>query len=96
MARESYSGDAMMAAVLLAQCADPADCDIPSSLPWYFSLALFAVWAAMVAGICVLVFWMLRARAERRRATPCSRGNGGRFPPAISSGTRPGGREGDR
>ncbi len=53
--------------MLLAQCADPANCDIPRSVPWYFSLALMAVWAAVVGGIVVLAVWMLRARAERRR-----------------------------
>ncbi|MEO7443659.1 MAG: hypothetical protein ABIW46_09025 [Acidimicrobiales bacterium] len=61
-------GDGMMAAMLLAQCADPANCEIPSSLPWYFSVAMFALWAAMVGGIVVLVVWMLGARAEHRRA----------------------------
>ncbi|HVL93724.1 MAG TPA: hypothetical protein VM264_10315 [Acidimicrobiales bacterium] len=52
--------------MLLAQCADPANCDIPRALPWYFALAMFAVWVAMVAGIVVLVYLLLRARAGRR------------------------------
>jgi len=56
----------MMAAVQLAQCADPANCDLPSTLPWYFSLAMVAVWAAMVVGIVVVGVWLLRARADRR------------------------------
>lgn len=56
-----------MGAVLLAQCADPATCDIPRSLPWYFSLALIALWVAMVTGSVVLGLALIRARVARRR-----------------------------
>lgn len=36
------------------------------SLPWYFGVAVFAVWAAAAVGICLLFRRRLRARAARR------------------------------
>jgi hypothetical protein len=38
------------------------------SLPWYFGVAVFAVWAAAAAGFTVLFRRLLRARADRRHA----------------------------
>lgn len=52
----------------LAQCADPSNCELPSTLPWYFSLAMLAVWGVMVAGILVLTVALVRARSARARA----------------------------
>ncbi|MGH9164996.1 MAG: hypothetical protein ACRDZW_05715 [Acidimicrobiales bacterium] len=52
----------------LAQCADPSNCELPSTLPWYFSLAMLAVWAVMVAGVVVLSVALIRARSARRRS----------------------------
>src|SRR5438128_9402244 len=41
----------MIGVGLVAQCT-PADaaCDLPTGLPWYFGLALAAVWLAVVVG----------------------------------------------
>ena len=56
-------------AVLLAQCFNPADCDIPHTLPWWMAAAAGALRLALVAGIVFLVRHLLRARAQRRRPT---------------------------
>jgi hypothetical protein len=37
------------------------------SLPWYFGVAVFALWAAVMFGFTLLVRRRLRAKAERRR-----------------------------
>ncbi|HEX3541817.1 MAG TPA: hypothetical protein VHT75_15395 [Acidimicrobiales bacterium] len=37
------------------------------SLPWYFGVAAFAVWAAAFVGIALITRQRLRARAEGRR-----------------------------
>ena len=54
-------------AVLLAQCFNPADCDIPHTLPWWMVAAVVALWLTLVVGILSLVRHLLRARADRRR-----------------------------
>jgi len=53
--------------VLLAQCFSSADCQLPTSPPWWLSLAFVAGWLALVAGIVVLAAWRIRARSSRRR-----------------------------
>ncbi|MDQ1368997.1 MAG: hypothetical protein QOF20_1350 [Acidimicrobiaceae bacterium] len=37
------------------------------SLPWYFGLAAFGIWAAAAFGFTLLVRRRMKARAERRR-----------------------------
>lgn len=37
------------------------------SLPWYFGVVAFGVWAAAFVGIALITRRRLRARAERRR-----------------------------
>lgn len=53
--------------VLLAQCFGSGECQLPSSPPWWLTVAFVAGWLALVAGIVALAAWQLRARIERRR-----------------------------
>ncbi|HVE47354.1 MAG TPA: hypothetical protein VNA57_11490 [Acidimicrobiales bacterium] len=53
--------------VLLAQCFGSAECQLPSSPPWWLTVAFVAGWLALVAGIVVLAAWQLRVRSERRQ-----------------------------
>ena len=40
--------------------------DLPVTLPWYFGLAIVAVWVVLLAGIVGLVRRQLQQRAARR------------------------------
>ncbi len=53
--------------MLLAQCIDPANCDIPRTVPWWMVTAFVAVWLALVIGIIFVVAYLLRSRIDRRR-----------------------------
>jgi hypothetical protein len=53
--------------VLVAQCTGNGACELPTGLPWYFALALFAIWLAVVAGAVVLGWRLVRHRRSRRR-----------------------------
>lgn len=52
---------------LVAQCTGSAPCELPTGLPWYFGLAVGAVWLAVVVGVLVLGRHLLRAKFDRRR-----------------------------
>ncbi len=52
------------------------------SLPWYFGVAVFGVWAAAAAGFTVLVRRRLRDRAQRRRDSQRRRSRRPPTPPA--------------
>ena len=54
--------------MLVAQCTGGAACELPTGLPWYFSLLLAAVWLAVVVGAAAVGRRLLQARRERRRA----------------------------
>ncbi|MDQ1391705.1 MAG: hypothetical protein QOF30_682 [Acidimicrobiaceae bacterium] len=43
------------------------------SLPWYFGLTAFGIWAAAAFGFTLLVRRRIRARAERRRESQRTR-----------------------
>ena len=53
--------------MLLAQCIDPTNCDIPHTVPWWMVTAFVAVWLALVVGIVSLVTHLVRSRTDRRR-----------------------------
>jgi hypothetical protein len=60
----------MIGAGLVAQCtpSQPA-CELPTGLPWYFGLAIAAVWLAVVVGAVVLGFHLVRSRRGERQPT---------------------------
>lgn len=39
---------------------------LPHTLPWYFGLAFFAVWAASVVASYKILRWIRASRARRR------------------------------
>ena len=55
--------------MLLAQCIDPADCDIPHTVPWWMVTAFVVLWLALVVGIVSLVAHLVRSRMERRHSS---------------------------
>jgi hypothetical protein len=55
-------------ASLVAQCTPAqASCELPTGLPWYFGLAIAAVWLAVVVGAVRVALHLLRSRREARR-----------------------------
>ena len=53
--------------MLVAQCTGSAPCELPTGLPWYFGLAIAAIWLAFVVGAVAIARHLLQARRERRR-----------------------------
>jgi hypothetical protein len=52
--------------MLVAQCTGSAACDLPTGLPWYFGIAIAAVWLTVVVGAVTIGLRLLRSRRERR------------------------------
>jgi len=51
-----------------ADCAQGTGCHVITQLPWYFGVAVFVIWAAIVVGIVALL--IRRARRRRRETLP--------------------------
>jgi hypothetical protein len=49
-----------------ADCAQGTGCHVITELPWYFGVAVFVGWAALVIGIVAI---LLRRRRNKRRQT---------------------------
>jgi len=67
----------------VAQCVDPAACELPTGLPWYFGLPIALLWLGAVVGAVLLGRRWLARRIERRR----DRGGGRKAIEQTSSGT---------
>ena len=66
--------------LLLAQCAGPLEeCELPRTLPWYFGLAIAALWLGAVVGVVLLLKRRLvtrrgERRGGKRKAVPSAKG----------------------
>lgn len=56
--------------LLLAQCSGALEeCELPRTLPWYFGLAIAALWVGAVAGVVLLLKRRLVSRRGERRGS---------------------------
>ena len=59
-------------ASLVAQCTGAEPCELPTGLPWYFGLAVAAIWLAAVVGALLLGKRLLVRRIRDRRKRRCA------------------------